>query len=160
MGVSYEISRREGIIGGPEKPISELGRRGYDRFWSSEIARWLLDQDVTPAKEIDSRHDVRLTVQDVSQGTWIVAKDCLDILRSMNIAERVDLDAHLQEEDIKSIGVRIDKASVRRWLTQRQISLARAVDPEGFVDSSALGEARSLERESILRDSNIDLGDA
>ncbi len=42
MGVSYEISRREGILGGPEKPISELGRKGYKRFWAGEIARWLL----------------------------------------------------------------------------------------------------------------------
>ncbi|KAI0104660.1 acyl-CoA N-acyltransferase [Nemania sp. FL0031] len=42
MGVSYEISRREGILGGPEKPISELGRKGYKRFWAGEITRWIL----------------------------------------------------------------------------------------------------------------------
>ncbi|GKT43373.1 males-absent on the first protein [Colletotrichum spaethianum] len=42
MGVSYEISRREGVLGGPEKPISELGRKGYKRFWGGEVARWLL----------------------------------------------------------------------------------------------------------------------
>ncbi|RYP26294.1 hypothetical protein DL768_011764 [Monosporascus sp. mg162] len=46
MGVSYEISRREGVLGGPEKPISELGRRGYRRFWAGEIARWLLGLEV------------------------------------------------------------------------------------------------------------------
>ena len=44
MGVSYAISRREKVLGGPEKPISELGRKGYKRFWAAEIARWLLDQ--------------------------------------------------------------------------------------------------------------------
>ncbi|RYP92602.1 hypothetical protein DL770_001244 [Monosporascus sp. CRB-9-2] len=48
MGVSYEISRREGVLGGPEKPISELGRRGYRRFWAGEIARWLLGLEVGP----------------------------------------------------------------------------------------------------------------
>ncbi|PQE26540.1 Acyl- N-acyltransferase protein [Rutstroemia sp. NJR-2017a BBW] len=42
MGISYAIARREGILGGPEKPISELGRKGYARFWGGEVARWVL----------------------------------------------------------------------------------------------------------------------
>ena len=46
MGVSYEISRRERVLGGPEKPISDLGRKGYKRFWAGEIARWLLELDL------------------------------------------------------------------------------------------------------------------
>jgi len=29
MGVSYAIAKREGIMGGPEKPISDLGKKGY-----------------------------------------------------------------------------------------------------------------------------------
>ena len=51
MGVSYEISRRERVLGGPEKPISELGRRGYKRFWAGEIARWLLELELEPEVE-------------------------------------------------------------------------------------------------------------
>lgn len=54
MGVSYEISRREGILGGPEKPISELGRKGYKRFWAGEIARWLLSSEVMPSSSPSS----------------------------------------------------------------------------------------------------------
>ncbi|CAK7205627.1 SAS complex subunit [Sporothrix eucalyptigena] len=49
MGISYEISRREGILGGPEKPISDLGKKGYKRFWGAEIARWLLSVDIATA---------------------------------------------------------------------------------------------------------------
>ncbi|CCD42736.1 hypothetical protein BofuT4_P073480.1 [Botrytis cinerea T4] len=46
IGTSYEISRREGLLGGPEKPISELGKKGYGRFWGAEVARWLLECEV------------------------------------------------------------------------------------------------------------------
>jgi hypothetical protein len=65
MGVSYEISRREGILGGPEKPISDLGRKGYRRFWAGEVARWLLGLDlskkvvyVPPPPKLDEDGDV------------------------------------------------------------------------------------------------------
>lgn len=43
IGCSYEISRRENLLGGPEKPISDLGKKGYGRFWGAEIARYILD---------------------------------------------------------------------------------------------------------------------
>ncbi|KAN0070376.1 Acyl-CoA N-acyltransferase [Elaphomyces granulatus] len=45
MGVSYKLSAWEwegGFIGGPERPLSEMGRRSYSRFWEERIARYLL----------------------------------------------------------------------------------------------------------------------
>lgn len=82
MGASYEISRREGILGGPEKPISDLGKKGYKRFWAGEIARWLLGLEETreeAARIVD--------VQDCSQATWICLDDCLAVLRDMGVVE-------------------------------------------------------------------------
>ncbi|GAO14289.1 hypothetical protein UVI_02033680 [Ustilaginoidea virens] len=104
MGASYEMSRRDGILGGPEKPISDLGKKGYKRFWSGEIARWLLGLEKTASWQALPRshiHDVQaepqglaevtqeliVDVNDCSRGTWIAAEDCLMVLRDMGLVE-------------------------------------------------------------------------
>lgn len=89
MGASYEISRREGILGGPEKPISVLGKIGYKRFWAGEIARWLLSLDVDGGDGNEATTIV--DVQDCSQATWICLEDCLAVLRDMGIVEDAGL---------------------------------------------------------------------
>ncbi|KAI2616861.1 acyl-CoA N-acyltransferase [Hypoxylon sp. NC1633] len=91
MGVSYEISRRERVLGGPEKPISDLGRRGYKRFWAGEIARWLLDLDVTTEGNEGRGKETLLSIDAISQGTWIAPDDCLAVLRDMGIVEDAGL---------------------------------------------------------------------
>lgn len=124
MGVSYEISRREGILGGPEKPISELGRKGYRRFWAGEITRWILElgspasstessahPGLVPAKNAkrdkDKNEKVRerewesssviVDVAQCSRATWIVPEDCLAVLRDMGVVE--------EEEDGLRLGL-------------------------------------------------------
>ncbi|KAI0160206.1 acyl-CoA N-acyltransferase [Xylariaceae sp. FL1272] len=103
MGVSYEISRREGILGGPEKPISQLGRKGYSRFWTGEITRWLLELDV-PVPVASTRHgrskekererekeECVVDVEKCSRETWIAPEDCLATLRDMGCVEEAGL---------------------------------------------------------------------
>ncbi|KAI0114657.1 acyl-CoA N-acyltransferase [Hypoxylon sp. NC0597] len=102
MGVSYEISRREGILGGPEKPISELGRKGYKRFWAGEIARWLLSLDVPSSTDAEEEGygegernnnggETLITIEQFSKATWIVPEDCLAVLREMGVVEDAGL---------------------------------------------------------------------
>ncbi|EPE03335.1 histone acetyltransferase [Ophiostoma piceae UAMH 11346] len=109
MGISYEISRREGVLGGPEKPISDLGKKGYKRFWAGEIARWLLGVDISAALSASRSSDTEsaqsapsalsalstassveelvIDIDDCSAATWIVRDDCLYVLREMGIVE-------------------------------------------------------------------------
>ncbi|KAI1742333.1 acyl-CoA N-acyltransferase [Xylaria scruposa] len=127
MGVSYEISRREGILGGPEKPISELGRKGYKRFWAGEISRWILELDL-PETATDSTHTARSTrrekerekdrakekvkaqegfvvdVEQCSRDTWIAPEDCLVVLREMGVVEEAGLGPPRTELDADGDG--------------------------------------------------------
>ncbi|KAF6814769.1 MOZ/SAS family protein [Colletotrichum plurivorum] len=174
MGVSYEISRREGVLGGPEKPISELGRRGYRRFWGGEIARWLLmcpdNGDAEPGLLVD--------VEDCCRATWIAMEDCLATLREMGVVveagtgagkppvkktrprteegedEDVEMvDAGEEEEEEEDVPrpdvprVKVDKAAVAAWVAANRISLERVCDPDGFVEGYAIKKEEVEEEE-------------
>jgi len=148
MGVSYEISRREGILGGPEKPISDLGKKGYKRFWAGEIARWLL------GLELSDEAETVIDVGECSMATWIAAEDCLAVLREMSVMEDAGTgpprgqENPKEEETVEGEGeepakpqlvprVRVSKAAVRNWITLNGISLERTCDPEGFTKDYA-----------------------
>ena len=137
MGVSYEISRREEILGGPEKPISDLGKKGYKMFWGREIARWLLE-----CKETDRKKGKGMvSVKDVSLGTWIHGEDCLGILREMGLVER----AGKGRGEIER--VTLDKVKVREWVERLGLDLDGVVDREGFVEG--YGYKQVVEEEEV-----------
>lgn len=152
MGVSYEISKREGVIGGPEKPISELGRKGYKRFWAGEIARWLLalEHDNHRGGRASDNEELLINIEDCSKATWIVQEDCLAILRDMGFVEdaglgppkpRVveDKDEEMPDQEVQDVPrVRLDKAAVRRWIADNKIKLEKACDPDGFIEGYAM----------------------
>lgn len=167
MGVSYEISRREGVIGGPEKPISDLGKRGYKRFWGGEIASWILNLDTAGAGvdgEGEDGEEVIVDVGECSRATWIVQEDCLAMLREMAVVEEAGMGPPKpkrrevspgdgegdggeaapvaggdQDKEVKEVRrVRIAKDAVWNWVRVSGISLEKACDPNGFVDGYAI----------------------
>ena len=163
MGASYEISRREGIVGGPEKPISDLGKKGYRRYWASEITRWLLSIDLEDSTNSEIETESLVDVSDCSQATFIALDDCLSVLREMNIVvdagsgPRKQSPNHsteptepgqagegndVEDGQIKKTvpRVRLDKDAIRRYVASQRLSLARTCDPDGFVEGYAMGK--------------------
>lgn len=126
IAVSYEISRREGVLGGPEKPISDLGRKGYLQYWTREIARWLLEFKL---KERDVKRGFTVSVEDISRGTWISVDDCVCTLREMGVITS----AGKKGEDVTS-KVKIDKEGVRQWAERNRVTLEPVIDANGFLE--------------------------
>ncbi|KAL0956413.1 hypothetical protein HGRIS_002561 [Hohenbuehelia grisea] len=64
---SYELSKREGKLGSPEKPLSDLGLLGYRAYWAETIVELLLN---TP--------DGELSIDDIAQKTAITHADVMN----------------------------------------------------------------------------------
>ncbi|KAJ5338406.1 Histone acetyltransferase (MysT1) [Penicillium brevicompactum] len=102
MGVSYKLSGWDsngGPIGGPEKPLSELGHKSYVRFWAERIARFLLrgkptnssldpvqqKPNSTPKGSRKRPPRETMTVEELGLGTGMLTEDVITALKSMGL---------------------------------------------------------------------------
>lgn len=96
IAFSYELSKREGSVGSPEKPLSDLGKLSYRSYWS-----WVL---------LDILRDMRGTfsIKDLSRLTSISGPDIISTLQAMNMVKYwkgqhvVCVTPKLVEEHLKS----------------------------------------------------------
>ncbi|SCV16963.1 related to Histone acetyltransferase SAS2 [Nakaseomyces glabratus] len=73
---SYHLSRLEGIVSGPELPLSPFGLIGYLRYWSLVICWQLCEGDLSNFE--------RLSIQDISLATGIRISDIIPTLNHLN----------------------------------------------------------------------------
>ena len=74
---SYELSKIEGKLGSPEKPLSDLGLLGYRAYWQEVIVDLLLsrEEEGTPM----------LSVEDIGQALAMTTNDVLHTLQNLNM---------------------------------------------------------------------------
>jgi hypothetical protein len=102
MAVSYKLSGWEwegGVIGGPEKPLSAMGRKSYLRFWSERIARFMMGQSAdADAKRVFDQTNGRsrktiqprkeeMTVKEIGERTGMLGEDVVAALTEMGICK-------------------------------------------------------------------------
>lgn len=102
MAVSYKLSGWEwegGIIGGPEKPLSAMGRKSYLRFWSERIARFMMGQsaDADAKRVFDSingrnsktvhQRKEEMTIKEIGDRTGMLGEDVVAALTEMGICK-------------------------------------------------------------------------
>ena len=115
MGISYELSRREGRIGGPEKPLSELGRKGYTRFWEARVAKVILGM----------KSKTTLTVGEIARLCWILPEDVIATLKETGVLSAK------KKADGSAV---VSKARIREWVHARGIDLTPPVSEDGFLE--------------------------
>ena len=72
---SYELSKREGKLGSPEKPLSDLGLLGYRAYWAETIIDLLMN--TTEDISIDDiAQKTSITHADV-MNTYVLSAPCL-----------------------------------------------------------------------------------
>ena len=114
MGVSYELSRREGRIGGPEKPLSEMGRKSYLRFWQARVAKEVLQV----------RSKSSLEVIELARRCTMQVDDTVAALKEMGVCEVRK----------KADGVSVSKSRVREWATRTKVDLNSPIDEACFLE--------------------------
>lgn len=76
IALSYELSRRDGKTGTPERPLSDLGRISYTRYWTTTVLKWL---------RYNQPDKVRVAIRDISAATGITEDDVIEVLKGKNM---------------------------------------------------------------------------
>ena len=75
ISISYELTKREGTTGSPEKPLSDLGKISYRSYWAYVIGEALLA----------TYNDSKVTVTEIQKMTGIKYDDVLSTLHAMGL---------------------------------------------------------------------------
>lgn len=76
IAFSYALSRREGVCGSPEKPLSDLGRLSYRSYWAYTLLELM--------KECQSG---TLSIRELSLASGITPEDIIYTLQSMMLVK-------------------------------------------------------------------------
>ncbi|KAK7202559.1 histone acetyltransferase ESA1 [Myxozyma melibiosi] len=76
IAFSYELSKKEGKLGSPEKPLSDLGLLSYRAYWSDTLTELLVDA-LPETREI--------TIDEIASRTSMTTQDILHTLQTLNM---------------------------------------------------------------------------
>ena len=131
MGISYHLAEEEERYGGPEKPLSELGRKGYEKFWAQRVAREIILGTGKKGK--------LLGVRELANSCWMLPEDVLVALKVLDVSDR--------PEKRKDGSIVVRREQARKWIENAGVSLEPPVKEDEFYiweseddDSSAMSD--------------------
>lgn len=73
ISFSYELTKREGKVGSPEKPLSDLGKLSYRSYWTYILLTML------------SKYDGQWSINELSSMTGIRIEDVISTLQALDL---------------------------------------------------------------------------
>jgi len=108
---SYELSKKEGKVGSPEKPLSDLGQLSYRSYWS-----WVLLNELTHLAAES------VSIMDLTVATSITSDDIVKTLQYLNLIKYwngnhvISISPELVDEKLKKLnskpGPRVDPSKL------------------------------------------------
>jgi len=81
IDLSYALSRQDGILGSPERPLSDLGLISYRSYWKDVIVRYILTlQD-----------DQKFSIRELSLQSGILQNDLVSTLQYMQVKNQMQI---------------------------------------------------------------------
>lgn len=124
IAFSYLISRNEGKLGSPEKPLSSYGRKSYISYWLSAIAEQLAYHEGTS-----------ITIDDLAQATSIRHEDIQDALKSIDAIKK----------DSKGQKILVD--AILKWVNTHRAYTNPSIDRHAYKPESSSSEEDSSDSE-------------
>lgn len=115
---SYQMSRRQGLVTGPEHPLSVFGRRSYVSFWSRLLAGMFGVGGLFEAIET-------LSVDEISRFTGFRQDDVITSLVEMGVLREL-------VEDGSRGAIVIEKSRIVDWSKGKKVG-EQVLSPEGLV---------------------------
>ncbi|OAD06916.1 hypothetical protein MUCCIDRAFT_152172 [Mucor lusitanicus CBS 277.49] len=106
---SYLLTRREGKVGTPEKPLSALGTLGYQRYWDYIVLKHFYSEKYEQCQSID----------DISTKTGMTPDDIVAALQRNNLLRMIDGHYELQ----------INQEDIARQLAKIESRIQLRIDP-------------------------------
>ncbi|XP_023804953.1 histone acetyltransferase KAT6B isoform X1 [Oryzias latipes] len=131
---SYLLTRQEGQVGSPEKPLSDLGRLSYLAYWRSVILEHLY---MPPDKHI--------SIKGISRATGMCPHDIAATLQQLGMIDR---------RDGRTVLVRRERLIQEHMERLRACPRQREVDPKAlrWTPSSTLNPVLSEEEREVEMD--------
>uniref|UniRef100_A0A158R5M2 histone acetyltransferase n=1 Tax=Syphacia muris TaxID=451379 RepID=A0A158R5M2_9BILA len=80
---SFLLTRRENMLGTPERPLSDLGQISYRSYWQSAICEYIHEA-------LTFNQHRKVTVKSIARGTGISPSDVVETLAQLEMLEHID----------------------------------------------------------------------
>ncbi|KAK9260887.1 hypothetical protein V1519DRAFT_172011 [Lipomyces tetrasporus] len=126
ISFSYLLTRTEGKIGTPEKPLSDLGLLSYRNYWKHTLCYELRDLFTHPGQGAEGIK--KASIMELSSRTGMTPDDVICGLEALN--------ALVRDQETGTYAVRVDRALIERHIAHWEAKGYINLEPDKLIWTS------------------------